>query len=168
MFAYDRKWVGRLREAVTSGLTSEAAVERVRNEHRARLMKARDPYLRARLHDLEDLANRLIRALGGEQLGPGNRKLADDAILFARELGPAELLDYDRQKLRGIVLEEGSATSHAAIICRALGIPLIGRADGILDLIETGDPVLLDGETCLLYTSPSPRDQRGSRMPSSA
>ena len=77
MFAYDRKWVGRLREAVSSGLTSEAAVERVRNEHRARLMKARDPYLRARLHDLEDLANRLIRALGGEKLGMGDRKLAE-------------------------------------------------------------------------------------------
>ena len=154
MFAYDRKWVGRLREAVSSGLTSEAAVERVRNEHRARLMKAKDPYLRARLHDLEDLANRLIRALGGEQLGPGNRKLAEDAILFARELGPAELLDYDRKKLRGIVLEEGSATSHAAIICRALGIPFVGRADGILDLIETGDPVLLDGESGIVHIRP--------------
>ncbi len=156
MFAYDRKWVGRLREAVSSGLTSEAAVERVRNEHRARLMKARDPYLRARLHDLEDLANRLIRALSGEKLGPGNKKLADDAILFARELGPAELLDYDRQKLRGIVLEEGSATSHAAIICRALGIPLVGRADGILDIIETGDPVLVDGEAGIVHVRPLP------------
>jgi len=154
MFAYDRKWVGRLREAVTSGLTSEAAVERVRNEHRARLMKASDPYLRARLHDLEDLANRLIRALGGEQLEPGNRKLSDDAILFARELGPAELLDYDRKKLRGIVLEEGSASSHAAIICRALGIPLVGRADGILDLIETGDVVLVDGESGVVHVRP--------------
>jgi phosphotransferase system enzyme I (PtsP) len=154
MFAYDRKWVGRLREAVSSGLTSEAAVERVRNEHRARLMKARDPYLRARLHDLEDLANRLIRALGGEQLEPGNRKLAEDAVLFARELGPAELLDYDRQKLRGIVLEEGSATSHAAIICRALGIPLVGRADGILDMIETGDAVLVDGESGIVHIRP--------------
>jgi len=154
MFAYDRKWVGRLREAVSSGLTSEAAVERVRNEHRARLMKARDPYLRARLHDLEDLANRLIRALGGESLGPGNRKLADDAILFARELGPAELLDYDRSKLRGIVLEEGSASSHAAIICRALGIPLVGRADGVLDVIETGDAVLVDGESGVVHIRP--------------
>ena len=154
MFAYDRKWVGRLREAVASGLTSEAAVERVRNEHRARLMKASDPYLRARLHDLEDLAHRLIRALMGEKLEPGNRKVSEDAILFARELGPAELLDYDRQKLRGIVLEEGSASSHAAIICRALGIPLVGRADGILDLIETGDAVLVDGESGIVHIRP--------------
>jgi len=154
MFAYDRKWVGRLREAVHSGLTAEAAVERVRNEHRARLMKSRDPYLRARLHDLEDLANRLIRALSGEALGPGNKNISDDAIIFAREIGPAELLDYDRDKLRGIVLEEGATSSHTAIICRAIGIPLIGRAEGVLDLIETGDEVLLDGEEGRVFIRP--------------
>lgn len=144
-FAYDRKWVKRLREAVHSGLTSEAAVERVRNEHRARLMKAPDPYLRARLHDLEDLANRLLRALSGENLGAGKRDIPENAILFARDIGPAELLDYGRDKLIGIVLEDGAPTSHTAIICRAMGIPLVGRAEGILDRIETGDPVLLDG-----------------------
>ena len=154
MFAYDRKWVNRLREAVHSGLTAEAAVERVRNEHRARLMRSNDPYLRARLHDLEDLANRLLRALSGEALGPGNKNISDDAIIFAREIGPAELLDYDRDKLRGIVLEEGSASSHTAIICRAIGIPLIGRAEGVLDLIETGDPVLLDGQDGIAYIRP--------------
>ena len=154
MFAYDRKWVNRLREAVHSGLTAEAAVERVRNEHRARLMKSKDPYLRARLHDLEDLANRLLRALSGEALGPGNKNISDDAIIFAREIGPAELLDYDRDKLRGIVLEEGSVSSHTAIICRAIGIPLIGRAEGVLDVIETGDPVLLDGQDGIAYIRP--------------
>ena len=154
MFAYDRKWVNRLREAVHSGLTSEAAVERVRNEHRARLMKSRDPYLRARLHDLEDLANRLIRALSGESLGPGNKNISDDAIIFAREIGPAELLDYDRSKLRGIVLEEGSASSHTAIICRAIGIPMVGRAEGVLDKIEVGDAVLLDGEEGEVHIRP--------------
>lgn len=154
MFAYDRKWVNRLREAVHSGLTSEAAVERVRNEHRARLMKAKDPYLRARLHDLEDLANRLIRALSGENVGPGNREIPDGAIIFARDLGPAELLDYDRDKIVGIVLEEGAPSSHTAIICRAIGIPLVGRAEGILDRLEVGDPVLLDGETGEIHIRP--------------
>jgi len=64
------------------------------------------------------------------------------------------LLDYDRKKLRGIVLEEGSASSHAAIICRALGIPLVGRADGILDLIEAGDDVLVDGEEGIVHVRP--------------
>ena len=137
-----------------SGLTAEAAVERVRNEHRARLMKARDPYLRARLHDLEDLANRLIRALRGDDISIGNKNISDNAIIFARDIGPAELLDYDRDKIRGLVLEEGAASSHTAIICQAIGIPLVGRLDGVLDRIETGDDVLLDGESGKVYIRP--------------
>jgi len=150
-FAYDRKWVERLREAVHSGLTAEAAVERVRNEHRARLMKVRDPYLRARLHDLEDLANRMLRLLAGESTRP---EIPNDAILFARELGPAELLDYDREKLAGLVLEEGSSSSHTSIIARALGLPLIGRVSGVLDRIETGDDVLVDAEDGKIHLRP--------------
>lgn len=146
MFAYDRKWVERLREAVNSGLTAEAAVERVRNEHRARFLKARDPYLRARLHDLEDLANRMLRILAGEDAAGQKRETIDGAIIFAREIGPAELLDYDQDKLAGLVLEEGSPSSHVSIICRAMGIPLVGRCEGILDQVETGDAILLDGD----------------------
>jgi len=164
MFAYDRKWSNRLREAVQSGLTAEAAVERVRNEHRARLMKAKDPYLRARLHDLEDLANRLIRALAGDVLEIGNKNISDDAVIFAREIGPAELLDYDRKKLKGIVLEEGSASSHTAIICRALGIPIVGRVDGVLDLIETGDFVLVDGEEGCVHIRPLDSQEAGFQL----
>ncbi|NNE57538.1 MAG: phosphoenolpyruvate--protein phosphotransferase [Hellea sp.] len=154
MFAYDRKWVKRLREAVHSGLTAEAAVERVRNEHRARLMKSPDPYMRARLHDLEDLANRLLRALSGELTSPGKKELPDNAIIFARDLGPTELLDYDREKLAGIVLEEGSLSSHTSIICRALGVPLIGRVEGVLDRLEVGDQVLLDAELGEVHVRP--------------
>ena len=164
MFAYDRKWGNRLREAVQSGLTAEAAVERVRNEHRARLMKAKDPYLRARLHDLEDLANRLIRALAGHALEIGNKNISDDAVIFARDIGPAELLDYDRRKLKGIVLEEGSASSHTAIICRALGIPIVGLADGVLDLIETGDLVLVDGEDGCVHIRPLDNQESGFQL----
>ena len=160
-FAYDRKWVGRLREAVHSGLTAEAAVERVRNEHRARLMKVRDPYLRARLHDLEDLANRMLRLLSGESIA---REIPDDAVLFARELGPAELLDYDHKKLAALVLEEGTASSHTSIIARALGLPLVGRVDGVLDEIAMGDDVLVDAEEGQVHLRPLDTAVSGFQM----
>jgi len=158
LFAYDRKWLASLRDAVNAGLTAEAAVERVRNEHRARMQKARDPYLRARLHDLEDLANRMLRTLGGENVAPGQRQLPENAVVFARNLGPAEVLDYDRDKLRGIVLEEGAATAHATIICRTLGIPLVGLAERVLDRIEADDQVLVDGELGEVRIRPTPED----------
>ena len=157
MFANDRSWLTNLRDAVSSGLTAEAAVERVRSEHRARLLKIRDPYLRARLHDLEDLANRLQRLLGGENLSFGQRQLAGNAIVFARNLGPAEILDYG-DMLSGVVLEEGAATAHATIICRSLGIPLIGEAGRVLDMVEENDPVLLDAELGEIRIRPTQED----------
>ena len=102
MFAHDRGWVKRLVEAVRSGLTAEAAVDRVRAEHRVRLMKTDDPYLRARLHDLEELANRLLQHLQGK--GFHKLLLPENAILIARNASPAELLDFDRTKLKGLAL----------------------------------------------------------------
>jgi phosphotransferase system enzyme I (PtsP) len=144
MFAHDRGWNRSLEDAVRSGLTAEAAVERVRSEQRARMAQARDAYLRERLHDLEDLADRLLRILAGE--APGSRDLPDDAILIARNLGPADLLEYDRTKLKGLLLEEGSTASHASIVARALGIPCVGRLSGLRDRISTGDRVIVDGE----------------------
>lgn len=154
MFADDRGWNRSLEEAVRTGLTAEAAVDRVRNEHRARFAQARDPYIKERLHDFEDLANRLLRVLAGDR--PGDRDQFDDAILVARNLGPADLLEYPRHKLRGLLLEEGSAASHAAIVARALQIPCVGRIMGLRDRLSEGDLVIVDGETGETYLRPRP------------
>lgn len=154
MFADDRGWNRSLEEAVRGGLTAEAAVDRVRNEHRARFANARDPYIKERLHDFEDLANRLLRILAGDK--PGERDLPDDAILVARNLGPADLLEYPRHKLKGLLLEEGSAASHAAIVARALQIPCVGRLQGLRDRLSEDDLVIVDGETGEAYLRPRP------------
>ena len=154
LFAHSSSWNRSLEEAVRSGLTAEAAVERVRSEHRARLGAARDPYMRERLHDLEDLNDRLLRHLAGD--GATRRLLPDNAILVARNLGPADLLEYDRTKLRGLLLEEGSSASHAAIIARALDIPCVGRLANLRDRVSQGDPVVVDAETGEAYLRPRP------------
>ncbi|PZO35871.1 MAG: phosphoenolpyruvate--protein phosphotransferase, partial [Alphaproteobacteria bacterium] len=147
-------WNRSLEEAVRGGLTAEAAVDRVRNEHRARFAQARDPYIKERLHDFEDLANRLLRVLAGDN--PGHRDLPDDAILVARNLGPADLLEYPRNKLKGLLIEEGSAASHAAIVARALQIPCVGRLIGLRDRLSEGDLVIVDGETGEAHLRPRP------------
>ncbi|WP_374275119.1 phosphoenolpyruvate--protein phosphotransferase [Brevundimonas sp.] len=154
MFADDRGWNRSLEEAVRSGLTAEAAVDRVRNEHRARFAKARDPYIKERLHDFEDLANRLLRILAGDK--PGDRALPDDAILVAKNLGPADLLEYPRTKLKGLLIEEGSAASHAAIVARALQIPCVGRLMGLRDRLSENDLVIVDGEGGEAFLRPRP------------
>lgn len=154
MFAHDRGWTGQLREAVRSGLTAEAAVERVRNEHRARLMKAREAHFRERLHDLEDLANRLLRHLAGPDAVRALADLPPNAIVVARSIGPAELMELDRSRLAGLATEEGSATSHAAIVAKALGIPMVGQVEGALDRVEDGDTLIIDGEFGILHVRP--------------
>jgi len=156
MFAHSRGWSRSLEDAVHSGLTAEAAVERVRSEHRATVGQARDPYLRERLHDLEDLNDRLLRHLSGAGDGAARRELPDNAILIARNLGPADILEYDRIKLKGILLEEGSAASHAGIVARALEIPCVGRLSGLRDRVSEGDAVIVDAETSEAYLRPRP------------
>src|SRR6188768_285284 len=109
-----------------TGITAEAGVERVQSDTRARMLRVSDHYLRERLHDLDDLANRLMRVLMGQDHAPRRDQLPDNAIVVARSMGPAALLDYDRKKLRGLLLEEGGPTSHVSIVARALGIPTVG------------------------------------------
>jgi len=154
MLAHDPSWEIKLRQGVRAGLSADAAVERVRGEHRAKLNAARDPYIRERMHDLEDLDNRLLRALAG--VDGAAAAMPEDAILIARELGPAELLDYGADRLRGVALEEGGATAHAAIVARALGIPMVGQLHGLLSKVEAGHAVVLDGERGEVRLRPQP------------
>jgi phosphotransferase system enzyme I (PtsP) len=156
MFAYDRGWFHKLEEAVMTGLTAEAAVERVQSDTRARMLRQTDPFLRERLHDLDDLANRLMRQLTGRDHAPSRESLPENAILVARSMGPAALLDYDRKRLRGLVLEEGGPHSHVAIVARALGIPALGDVDNATGIADPGDAIIVDGTTGDLHIRPLP------------
>ncbi len=152
MFAHDRGWVRKLEEAIRNGLTCEAAVEKVQSDTRARMIHMTDPYLRERLHDFDDLANRLLRQLTG--FVPGGTGLPQDAIIVARAMGAAELLDYPRESLRGLVLEDGAVTSHVVIVARAMGIPVVGQVKGAPSLAENRDPIIVDGEDGVVHLRP--------------
>ncbi|WP_420407355.1 phosphoenolpyruvate--protein phosphotransferase [Hoeflea sp.] len=152
MFAHDRGWVRKLEEAIRNGLTCEAAVEKVQSDTRARMIHMTDPYLRERLHDFDDLANRLLRQLTG--FVPGGAGLPQDAIIVARAMGAAELLDYPRESLRGLVLEDGAVTSHVVIVARAMGIPVVGQVKGAPSLAENRDPIIVDGEDGVVHLRP--------------
>lgn len=155
MFADDRGWLRRMHDAVRGGLTAEAAVQKIQNETRARMAAMKDPYLRARLADLDDLGNRLLHHLLGLEEKKRDENLPDDMVLVAADLGPAELLDYDQSRLRAVVLEHGAPTSHVAIVARALQIPMIGRCSGIGTEVREGDRVIVDGETGQVLLRPS-------------
>ncbi|PKB14723.1 phosphotransferase system enzyme I (PtsP) [Novosphingobium kunmingense] len=156
MFAYDEGWSRRIIEAIDSGLTAEAAIERVQQRTRMRMRQIDDPLLADRMHDLEDLSNRLLRIVSGQMGTAASMGLRQDSILIARNLGPAELLEYDKRRLKGVVLEEGSLTAHVVIVARAMGIPVLGRVRGLRGVIRDGDPLLLDGDQGNVVARPQP------------
>jgi phosphotransferase system enzyme I (PtsP) len=154
MFAHDQGWVRRIEEAVRNGLTAEAAVEKVQSDMRARMMHMTDPYMRERMSDFDDLANRLLRQLMGRGPEAIAESLPKDAIIVARSMGAAELLDYPRERLRGLVLEDGAITSHIVIVARAVGIPVAGQVTGAVSMAENGDPIIVDGDAGRVHLRP--------------
>jgi phosphotransferase system enzyme I (PtsP) len=156
MFAYDEGWGRRINEAIDSGLTAEAAIERVQQRTRMRMRQIDDPLLADRMHDLEDLANRLLRIVSGQLGTAAKGGLRQDTILIARNLGPAELLEYDRRRLKGVLLEEGSLTAHVTIVARAMGVPVLGRVKDVRQHIVDGDLLLLDVGQASVVCRPTP------------
>ncbi|MEO1220264.1 MAG: phosphoenolpyruvate--protein phosphotransferase [Pseudomonadota bacterium] len=159
MFAYDEGWSRRINEAIDSGLTAEAAIERVQQHTRMRMREIDDPLLADRMHDLEDLSNRLLRIVAGQLGTAAQQGLRKDTILIARNLGPAELLEYDRRRLKGVILEEGSLTAHVVIVARAMGVPVLGRANngngGLRGTLRDGDEILLDATAATATVRPT-------------
>lgn len=154
IIARDAGWIGRIRDAIRGGLTAEAAVQRVRDDTRARMAGVEDPYIRERLTDFEDVALRLLQHLSPESDPSGETEPDGDWILIARSLGPAEILDYDPSRLKGVALEEGSATAHVAIVARALDIPVVGRLANLMGEVEPGDPLIVDGNNGQVFVRP--------------
>ncbi|HET9458958.1 MAG TPA: phosphoenolpyruvate--protein phosphotransferase [Sphingomicrobium sp.] len=155
MFAYDEGWSRRINEAIDSGLTAEAAIERVQQRTRARMREIDDPLLQERMHDLEDLSNRLLRIVSGRMGTAAQTGLAHDTVLVARNLGPAELLEYDKRRLKAVVLEEGSLTAHMTIVARAMGVPVVGRLADVRHIVDEGDTILVDGDNGSVIVRPN-------------
>lgn len=156
MFANDRGWMRRLKETVKTGLTAEAAVDFVQNQTRSRMLRQADPFWRERVRDLDDLSDRLLRILAARRSGEQAAKdLPHDTVLVARSMGAAELLDYDRARLRGLVIEDGGGQSHVGIVARALGIAAVGQARGVIERVDPGNPIIVDAETGEVYIRPT-------------
>jgi phosphotransferase system enzyme I (PtsP) len=154
LIAEDVGWLRRIGDAINTGLTAEAAVQKVNDEIHARMRQVSDAYLRERVHDLEDLANRLLQHLLKSQNTMLDLPAGDDFVLVARNLGPAQLLDYHSESLKAVVLEEGSPNSHVAIVARALDIPVVGQVRDALARIEPGDAMIVDADHAQVLVRP--------------
>lgn len=156
MFAKDKGWYKKIVDNIDNGLTAEAAVERAYEDMWQRLSASADNYLKERLHDLRDVADRLQSYLSGDYNNTPDVK-AKDIVLVAQTMGPAELMDYDYNKIRGLIIEDGTPTMHVAIVAKALNIPVLAKIKGILADVQNGQLVAVDGNEGFVYINPSPQ-----------
>lgn len=154
MFARDKGWYKKITDNIHSGLTAEAAVERAYEDMWNRLSGTSDSYLKERLHDLRDVADRLQSYLSGDY-GSIKGVNADDLIVVAQTMGPADLMDYDYSKIRGLIIEDGTPTMHVAIVAKALNIPVVAKIRGIFEEAKTGELIAVDGTDGYIYMHPS-------------
>ncbi|MFM8656338.1 MAG: phosphoenolpyruvate--protein phosphotransferase, partial [Chthoniobacterales bacterium] len=113
-----------------------------------------DPYLQERVVDIEDVTRRVLRHLLGKAQADLH-KLDRPHIIVAANLTPSDTALINRELVRGFVTEQGSRTSHSAIMARSLGIPAIVALSGICSKLSTGDRVLLDGYSGKLIVDPT-------------
>lgn len=154
MFASDKGWYKKLVNNIQSGLTAEAAVERAYEDMWNRLSGTTDVYLKERLHDLRDVSDRLSSYLSGD-FGSAKGVDAKDIIVVAQTMGPADLMDYDYTKIRGLIIEDGTPTMHVAIVAKALNIPVVAKIKGIFSEVKTGEQIAVDGMDGYVYIRPS-------------
>ncbi len=153
MFANDKGWYKKISNNIDSGLTAEAAIERAYEDMWNKLSSSSDIYLKERLLDLRDVADRLRSFLSGDDLNKDN--ICDDIIIVAQTMGPADLMDYDYKKIRGLIIEDGTPTMHVAIVAKALNIPVIAKIRGIFKDVKDGEILGIDGHEGYVYINPA-------------
>ncbi len=131
----------------------EHALSVVGESYVAKMLEIEDPYFRARADDFKQIFRMMFESLKATKSSV--MRPTEPFILAAKEIGPADMAKVDRTLLQGFVLEHGSRTSHAAIISRAMGIPMISGIENIEDLLSEQVYCALDGTKGHLYVSPT-------------
>lgn len=148
----DHEFIGAMERGIDGGENPPAAILRVTQDYMKVLGASKNPYVREKVQDVEDLVVRILAALVGEKErrgGYGNR------VVIARELFPSDLLKISSEGAQGVVLVSGGVTSHLSILARSLGVPMVITNQGDLLEIPADTQILLDAETGIVYVNPS-------------
>ena len=135
-----------IEKLISGGECAEAAVEQICNMFISVFSARDDELTKQRAADMEDLKSRLIRhLLGIDEVR--FTSLPPDTVICIRELTPSMTAGLDREHVAGFITEKGGETSHCAILARALNIPAVLGAEGIVDLVGNGERIILDGDS---------------------
>lgn len=140
-------------EKISEGKSAQWALEEQMEETCSLLESLEDAYLRERAADVRDVCRRMMAFLKGVESNPF-QNIRENVILFAEELNPSDTAKMDFRYIKGMVTEKGGNTSHVAILARSMEIPALLGMDGILNMIEKEQEIILDGNEGVLVLSP--------------
>jgi len=143
-----------IRSVYEDAINIEKAFYDVAKKYIEAFSQVEDPFIQERVADIKDVSRRLVHNLLGKNL-PLTYRMSEPSILIANDLTPSEAAILEPGKVLAVVTELGGRTGHAAIIARALGVPAVMGVRGILNVVQTGDSVLVDGSTGEAVYKPS-------------
>jgi phosphoenolpyruvate-protein phosphotransferase (PTS system enzyme I) len=141
---------------------AEWALDGTVREMSQQLAGAQDPYLAERSHDFEFVGDTILRALTGKQRTLAVHALEEPCVIVAHDLSPAETAGLTREKVKALVTEVGTRTSHTAILARALEIPAVVGVRNVISTVGNGDVLFVDGIRGRVTISPSDDMIRGA------
>ncbi len=139
-------------------LSASWAVEEVLNEYIEIFKNMDDEYLSARGADVLDIKIKLLLAIDAKEINPFS-DVSQNSILIAADLLPSELISLKEKNPAGIILDQGNATSHVAILSKTMSIPMVVGAKGILDQVLPEQKIILDGSTGEYILSPTESEE---------
>lgn len=163
MLLQDRTLERDLNQSLARGLTAEAALLAVRDQYVAALQKVSTPFFQERAYDVKDVFRRIRWHLQPHAAGGG--AAGERVVLVAHEASVLDLFSVDFDRLAAIVIERGGPQSHAAILARSLGIPMVGQIPDLVDRLEPGRRLLVDGSAGTVILDPTP-DELATLRPS--
>lgn len=153
MMLEDKSFLEKIRTFIDDGFAAETALQFTVDEYVGAFGRMSDRYLRERATDVRDIGHRLLRNLLGVE--EQTRELPDGGILVAEELTLSDLAAIEPQRLSGIALATGGATSHATILAKSFEIPTVVGVDSLLESVEENDLLIIDGNSGAVYVRPS-------------
>ena len=159
----DPYMISQMEEKIQSGASAEAACEEVLNQFIALFSGVDDELTRQRATDVADIKKRMLRIL----LGAEEKSLAEippESVLVTEDLTPSMTAEMKKEHVVGIVTEKGGKTSHSAILAKAMEIPAVLSAEGALNALKDGEPVIVDGSQGLVLPNPQPEEETRYRQ----
>lgn len=153
MMIEDKSFLEKIHTFIDDKFAAETALQFTVDEYVGAFARMTDRYLRERSADVRDIGHRLLKnLLGVEQ---ADQALPEDGVLVAEELTLSDLASLSPERLRGITLATGGATSHATILAKSFEIPTVVGIDSLVESVHEGDPLIVDGNSGVVYVRPS-------------